>query len=73
MVAATGSYLRECEPGGIWSGLAECLPVDDEQAWVDAICRCAAQKPPLSMSVRNMLEMQRPVVHARKFLEEVLR
>lgn len=73
LVSATGSYLRDCEPGGIWSGLAECLPVDDEWAWVDAIRRCAAQKPPLSLSVRDMLEAQRPAVHAANFLEEVLR
>lgn len=73
LVAATGSYLRECEPGGLWDGLAECLPVDDEQAWVDAIRRVASQSPQPVDVVRSRLAIQRPAVYAAKFLEEVLK
>jgi len=73
LVAATGSYLRECEPGGLWDGLAECLPIDEEQAWVDAIRRVASQPPQSVAVVRSRLDVQRPAVHAAKFLEEVLK
>jgi len=71
LVSSTGSYLRECDPGGLWCNLATCLPVNDETVWVEQIKAEAGRRD--VVEARDRLECQRPEVHAAKFLEEVLK
>lgn len=69
LVSATGSYLRESHPGGIWHGLVRVLPIDGESEWISAIKEAAANRD-LVRAV-DQLEPHRPAVHAAKWLDAV--